>query len=228
VTLGEHRCRTPWRGGAPTVARRVDADPRLNPGTREAGAPRSSCGLEPDSGHPTVRDQRGALGTIGYGGTRNPLSITERAEIGHSPPAVLCVQFLSRSPRGGCPLAGGCRGNLVVPVWPVLRASPVVAWPCCRRWACAGIRSLRRSLARVCRLGEPAGPGVGSCAWRVITSRAHPCGLQRGDRISSGLAQAGAERGLIAEIGGVQGADMLRQMDAVSRGEPSDQGATRA
>ncbi len=31
------------------------------------------CGLEPDSGKPTVRDHREALGTIGDGGTRNPL-----------------------------------------------------------------------------------------------------------------------------------------------------------
>src|SRR6266550_4876952 len=34
-----------------------------------------SCGLEPDSGNPTVRDHRGALGNIGYGGTRHPLRV---------------------------------------------------------------------------------------------------------------------------------------------------------
>jgi hypothetical protein len=31
------------------------------------------CDLKPDSGKPTVRDYRGALGNIGYGGTRFPL-----------------------------------------------------------------------------------------------------------------------------------------------------------
>src|SRR5262249_23727453 len=28
---------------------------------------------QPDSGHPTVRDERGAYGNVSYGGTRNPL-----------------------------------------------------------------------------------------------------------------------------------------------------------
>jgi hypothetical protein len=73
VTRGEHRCRTPGRGGAQTVARRVYADPRLTPGSREEGAQRSRGGLEPDSGHPTVRDHREALGTVASGGTRIPL-----------------------------------------------------------------------------------------------------------------------------------------------------------
>lgn len=64
VTLGYNRCRTPWLGCAQTVARRVYADHRLEPGSREEGAQRSSCGLEPDSGNPTVRDHRG-LGRSG-------------------------------------------------------------------------------------------------------------------------------------------------------------------
>ena len=28
---------------------------------------------QPDSGNPTVRDERGAYGNVSYGGTRNPL-----------------------------------------------------------------------------------------------------------------------------------------------------------
>ena len=30
-------------------------------------------GCQPDSGNPTVRDERGAYGNVSYGGTRNPL-----------------------------------------------------------------------------------------------------------------------------------------------------------
>ena len=30
---------------------------------------------QPDSGNPTVRDERGAYGNVSYGGTRNPLHI---------------------------------------------------------------------------------------------------------------------------------------------------------
>jgi len=33
------------------------------------------AGCQPDSGNPTVRDERGACGNVGYGGTRNPLHI---------------------------------------------------------------------------------------------------------------------------------------------------------
>jgi hypothetical protein len=40
-----------------------------------------SCGLEPDSGNPTVRDHWGALGNTGYGGTRNPLPTAKAAEL---------------------------------------------------------------------------------------------------------------------------------------------------
>jgi len=32
-----------------------------------------SCCCQPDSGNPTVRDERGACGNVSYGGTRNPL-----------------------------------------------------------------------------------------------------------------------------------------------------------
>ena len=32
-------------------------------------------GRQPDSGNPTVRDERGACGNVGDGGTRNPLHI---------------------------------------------------------------------------------------------------------------------------------------------------------
>jgi len=45
----------------------------LSSASREEGARRSRCGLEPDSGNPTVRDHREALGTVDYGGTRIPL-----------------------------------------------------------------------------------------------------------------------------------------------------------
>ena len=33
------------------------------------------AGRQPDSGNPTVRDERGACGNVGYGGTRNPQHI---------------------------------------------------------------------------------------------------------------------------------------------------------
>jgi hypothetical protein len=32
-----------------------------------------SCCCQPDSGNPTVRDERGACGNVGHGGIRNPL-----------------------------------------------------------------------------------------------------------------------------------------------------------
>ena len=73
VTRGYHRCRTPWLGWAQTVARRVYADHGLKPVQREEGAQRSSCGFEPDSGNPTVRDHREALGNVDDGGSRLPL-----------------------------------------------------------------------------------------------------------------------------------------------------------
>ena len=33
------------------------------------------CCCQPDSGNPTVRDERGAYGNVGYGGNRNPSHI---------------------------------------------------------------------------------------------------------------------------------------------------------
>jgi len=32
-------------------------------------------GCQPDSGNPTVRDERGACGNVNHGGTRNPLHL---------------------------------------------------------------------------------------------------------------------------------------------------------
>jgi hypothetical protein len=54
-------------------------------------------GLEPDSGNPTVRDHRGALGNTGTDelGTRSAI---ERAEIGNSHPTA--VSALSFYPDG--------------------------------------------------------------------------------------------------------------------------------
>jgi hypothetical protein len=72
-TRGYTRGRTPWLGGAQTCARRVYADHGRKPVPRAEGAPRSSGGLEPDAGHPTVRDHREALGTVDDGGMRIPL-----------------------------------------------------------------------------------------------------------------------------------------------------------
>src|SRR5215813_9199708 len=50
-------------------------------------------GCQPDSGKPTVRDERGAYGNVGYGGIRHPLAI-ERARAGHSPPKAVRAVFL--------------------------------------------------------------------------------------------------------------------------------------
>jgi len=45
---------------------------RLNFGLNGKGAGEMPL-LPPDSGNPTVRDERGACGNVSYGGTRNPL-----------------------------------------------------------------------------------------------------------------------------------------------------------
>jgi len=42
----------------------------------------SSYCRQPDSGNPTVRDERRACGNVGYGGTRNPLHNRKGAD-GH-------------------------------------------------------------------------------------------------------------------------------------------------
>jgi hypothetical protein len=61
---------------------------------------------QPDSGNPTVRDERGAYGNVSYGGTRNPL---------HTPKGcrteTLCLRL--RAPYF-YPTSGAClhRGNL--------------------------------------------------------------------------------------------------------------------
>ena len=36
------------------------------------------AGCQPDSGNPTVRDERGAYGNVSYGGIRNPLHKLKR------------------------------------------------------------------------------------------------------------------------------------------------------
>jgi hypothetical protein len=64
-------------------------------GKTYGGKPRS----EPDSGKPTVRDRRGALGNTGYGRTRNPLHIRKSGG-GNSLPNVLCVQFYPNGAAG--------------------------------------------------------------------------------------------------------------------------------
>src|SRR5215813_11803712 len=56
-------------------------------------------GCQPDSGKPTVRDERGAYGNVGYGGIRHPLAI-ERARAGHSPPKAVRAVFLPDACRG--------------------------------------------------------------------------------------------------------------------------------
>jgi hypothetical protein len=42
---------------------------------------KSSYCRQPDSGNPTVRDERGAYGNVGYGGGRNPPHILKRCVI---------------------------------------------------------------------------------------------------------------------------------------------------
>ena len=50
------------------VGRRV-----LEPRAVWEGPPGTSCCCQPDSGNPTVRDERGAHGDVDHGGIRNPL-----------------------------------------------------------------------------------------------------------------------------------------------------------
>jgi len=98
VTLGYNRCRTPWLGCAQTVARRVYADHRLKPGSRE----------EEHSGAVVASNRTREIrpsGIIGRLWEPSPMeglgsrSVTERADVGHSPPTVLRAQFLSRSSK---------------------------------------------------------------------------------------------------------------------------------
>jgi len=54
------------------VCRRV-----LKPRTVWEGPLGTSCCCQPDSGKPTVRDERGAHGDVDYGGIRNPLLVSK-------------------------------------------------------------------------------------------------------------------------------------------------------
>jgi hypothetical protein len=57
-------------------------------GKTYGGKPRS----EPDSGKPTVRDRKGALGNTGHGRIRDPYH-NRKSGYGNSLPKVLCAQF---------------------------------------------------------------------------------------------------------------------------------------
>ena len=63
------------------------------------------AGCQPDSGHPTVRDERGAYGNVSYGGMRNPLHTLKRCMS-----ETLCLRL--RAPYF-YPTSGACshRGN---------------------------------------------------------------------------------------------------------------------
>lgn len=54
------------------VCRRV-----LKPQSAWEGSLGKSCCCQPDSGNPTVRDERGAHGNVNYGGIRNPLLLSK-------------------------------------------------------------------------------------------------------------------------------------------------------
>src|SRR5262249_47840725 len=62
-------------------------------------------GCQPDSGNPTVRDERGAYGNVSYGGIRNPLHTLKRCMS-----ETLCLRL--RAPYF-YPTSGACveRGN---------------------------------------------------------------------------------------------------------------------
>jgi hypothetical protein len=63
------------------------------------------AGCQPDSGNPTVRDERGAYGNVSYGGIRNPLHKLKRCMS-----ETLCLRL--RAPYF-YPTSGAClqRGN---------------------------------------------------------------------------------------------------------------------
>ena len=63
------------------------------------------AGCQPDSGNPTVRDERGADGNVSYGGIRNPLHTLKRCMS-----ETLCLRL--RAPYF-YPTSGACvhRGN---------------------------------------------------------------------------------------------------------------------
>jgi len=80
-----------WQANLPRVERMLTTD--LSSTRAREGRQLRGYGLEPDSGNPTVRDHRGALGNTGTDelGTRSAI---ERAEIGNShPTAVSALSF---------------------------------------------------------------------------------------------------------------------------------------
>jgi hypothetical protein len=83
--------------GKPGVAG-VYTNRRLSLSTLWEG-PRKICqGFKPDSGNPTVRDYRGALGTVRHGETVTP-SRNRKSGNGNPSPTARRARFLSR-PRG--------------------------------------------------------------------------------------------------------------------------------
>jgi hypothetical protein len=84
-----------WQANLPRVERMLTTD--LSSTRAREGRQLRGYGLEPDSGNPTVRDHRGALGNTGTDelGTRSAI---ERAEIGNSHPTA--VSALSFYPDG--------------------------------------------------------------------------------------------------------------------------------
>jgi hypothetical protein len=71
------------------VCRRV-----LEPRAVWEGPLGTSCCCQPDSGNPTVRDERGAHGDVDYGGIRNPLLGSKERRSKNSPPTVAHAVFL--------------------------------------------------------------------------------------------------------------------------------------
>ena len=66
-------------------------------GRPASGKWRAEPRSEPDSGHPTVRDRRGALGDVTHGEPRNPIR-NRKSGLGHSSPTGARAQDLSRQP----------------------------------------------------------------------------------------------------------------------------------
>jgi len=74
------------------------------------------AGCQPDSGNPTVRDERGAYGNVSYGGIRNPLHTLKRCMsetlcLRLRAPSFYPTPFCSYNSRGVSLryLAAGCR-----------------------------------------------------------------------------------------------------------------------
>src|SRR5215468_393801 len=60
------------RAGGITRHRRGGYGRAFKPRDTWEGPPGICCDCQPDSGKPTVRDERGACGNVSYGGTRHP------------------------------------------------------------------------------------------------------------------------------------------------------------